>query len=66
MVDDEMISNQDLLDMIDVEGFGYAIEDYVNPADIDDPETRALWSAAKEAMSNLNAHLERFRDIDAT
>lgn len=43
-------TNADLADIIDDEGAGYAITDYVSVERITDLETRALWIAAERAI----------------
>lgn len=43
-------NNVDLANIIEDEGAGYAITDYVNAERIEDPETRALWIAAERAI----------------
>lgn len=53
-------SNQELNDIIENEGLCYAITDYINPRDIEDPTTLDLWATAKTAIEYLETHLLQF------
>lgn len=50
MTEYRKFTNADLADIIEDEGAGYAITDYVNADHIEDQETRALWIAAERAI----------------
>ena len=54
----ELYSDTDLRNVIENEGFGYAIYGYMNPNEIESPETKRLWLAAYEAMVALAKHLK--------
>lgn len=51
-------TKEDLRDIVETEGLGYAIMDYVNPKNIEDKDIRVLWETAKDAMEDLADELE--------
>ena len=38
----------------EIEGHGYAVENYLSHNKIDDPELRELWKQAEESIKNLS------------
>lgn len=54
----EMYTDDDLRDIIDNEGLGYAIESYVSIDRILEPKTKALWISAYVSLVELTKHLE--------
>lgn len=54
-------SNQDILDIIDNEGLGYAVYGYLGPKGefFQDVELGELWDKAAVAMKTLQARLRR-------
>lgn len=54
---EEKYSDETLVDIIEEEGLGYAVQYYVNPDKIKNSDTYDLWKAAKEALNNLCLHL---------
>lgn len=48
-----MYDNEFLRNAIDQEGLGYAIEDYLDPDHIQDPEVREAWKAAAAAIGRV-------------
>lgn len=47
-----------LAGLIEQEGLDYAIQHYLDPQQIQDPETKRLWLRAKHALDALAKHLE--------
>ncbi len=54
-------TNERLVDIVDSEGLGYAIQHYVSPEAIDDKALRALWEKAARAMNAIDALLDEVR-----
>ena len=52
------MTDKDLRDVIENEGFGYAVQDYLDPDQIEDKATKELWLDAKEALDKLAEHLK--------
>jgi hypothetical protein len=50
-------TNEELRDIIDSEGLGYAIQFHTSADSIEDEEVAALWKTAKEAMDEIEALL---------
>lgn len=52
-------SNDELIDIIDNEGLGYAVYGYLNPnpEKFEDPITLELWYKAHVALKDLAEHL---------
>lgn len=46
-------SLEDMAEIIDSEGLGYAIEDYVNSEDIEDPRLVDLWDQATVTLAAI-------------
>lgn len=44
--------------IVDCEGLGYAVTDYLGADSIEDPELARLWRQAKEALDEINEILE--------
>jgi hypothetical protein len=40
------------------EGLGYAIQHYLDPEDIEDPQLRKLWEEADQALKSVDAFFE--------
>ena len=49
--------DEELKDIIDNEGFGYAVQYYLNPEKIECEDTKRLWIEAAKAMDALAEHL---------
>lgn len=47
-------SNADIADIIEDEGLGYAITDYVYVERIEDPTMRALWEHAHSTLGTIS------------
>lgn len=45
------------VDVIENEGLGYAVKDYIHGGAFKDPETARLWTLAAETLEALEAHL---------
>jgi len=56
-----MISNAEVLGVVESEGLGYAVTDYLNASSIDDPDLRKVWRAAAEALAQLESALDALR-----
>lgn len=52
-------TNGDLVDIIENESLGYAVQHYLGAEHIEDRETAKLWKAADEALGALVKRLER-------
>jgi hypothetical protein len=50
-------SDDDLKDIIEMEGLEYAVRHYLNSEKIADSDTRDLWRQAEEALNRLVLHL---------
>lgn len=50
--------NHEALEILDTEGTGYAVTDYIRGDAFADPETARLWAAARTALSSLCTYLE--------
>ena len=46
-------SNEEVRDIIEQEGFGYAVTCYMGPTAIADPRIKVLWKQAQDAMKEL-------------
>ena len=46
-------SNDEVADIIENEGLGYAIESYLGYKDIDDPKLAKAWKQAEDAISKI-------------
>lgn len=57
-------SNAELADIIEDEGAGYAITEYVDPERIEDVETRRQWLAAKIAVESVCQRVFRARSAN--
>lgn len=55
---EEKYSDEDLRNLIDNEGLGYAIYGYLNPSMVENETTKALWLDAYNALKALSEHLE--------
>lgn len=51
-------TDKELRDIIENEGFSYAVQDYLDPDSIEDGTTKKLWADAKEALDKLAKHLK--------
>lgn len=47
-------SNEQLKDIIEQEGLGYAIHCYAGAESIEDPEVKAAWEKASRAMTEIS------------
>jgi hypothetical protein len=57
-------SDQDILDIVDNEGLGYAVSGYLGPKGdtFEDVALGRLWNEAEQAMSALQARLRRIEE----
>lgn len=53
---------EDLYDIVQNEGLGYAVADYVNPDTIEDDEMRKLWKEADEALKKVQRVLDKWEE----
>jgi len=60
----EKFSDQDLRDLIDNEGLGYAVYGYLSADRVEDPYTALLWSNAYVALAALDKHLNEGSDYE--
>lgn len=51
--DRDFITLEGLAGIVETEGLGYAIEDYLSADRIADPEVRTLWDQASKAMKRI-------------
>jgi hypothetical protein len=51
-------SIQDLADIVEIEGLGYSISDYVNPDKIEDASLKKLWKKAQDALRAVQDFLD--------
>lgn len=51
------LSINDVLDIVDKEGLGYAVQDYLDKEEIDDDELYDLWEEAERALNALDRYL---------
>lgn len=54
---EKLYSDDDLRNIIDNEGLGYAVQWYLSADRIEDKDTADLWREAKKALDNLSLHL---------
>ena len=50
-------SNQQVADIVESEGLGYAVQHYMGADAIKDPKLAALWKTAKDALDAIEAML---------
>lgn len=55
---ERLYSNEDLANIIENEGLGYAIQYYLNPEKIEDVEVRLAWANAKVLLDWLEKKLK--------
>ena len=53
----EQKSNQEVADIVEMEGLGYAVQHYLGAESIKDEKLAALWASAKEALNAIVAAL---------
>jgi len=53
---------EDLYDIVQNEGLGYAVSDYVNADTIEDDEMRKLWENASEALKKVEDALDKWEE----
>lgn len=51
---------QEVADIVDTEGLGYAITDYTGSDSIEDEELSKLWKEAEEVLGKINKILEPY------
>jgi hypothetical protein len=49
---------QDVVDIINTEGLGYAVQDYLNFDNIEDKELLKLWMVAQETLDAIEKYIE--------
>jgi len=52
-----MYSKSEVKEIVESEGLGYAVQDYMSADDINDPKLRKLWHNAKVALDALSSYL---------
>ncbi|MEI2465168.1 hypothetical protein [Niallia taxi] len=55
-------SIQDVADIVDSEGLGYAITGYLSSANIEDDNLRELWIKAAEVLDKIEKTLEPYTE----
>jgi hypothetical protein len=53
-------SNQDVADIVQSEGLGYAIESYLSHNQIEDEGLAKLWQDCRAIMSEINRKLDEY------
>lgn len=56
-----MFDNAELADIIEDEGIGYAVQEYVDIERVTDPETRAMWTQAHFLLGAISQRCFRAR-----
>jgi len=51
------MTNEEVKDIIDNEGLGYAIQDYMSSDDFEDAQLAKLWDKASEALNAVTKYL---------
>lgn len=46
-------TKEEVADVVEMEGLGYAVQYYMGPENIEDDELAREWRAAKEALDNI-------------
>lgn len=54
---EEKKTNQEVICIIEDEGFGYAVHDYISADSIEDKELAEKWKAAKLALDAIEDYL---------
>lgn len=57
---DELYSNEEVFALIENEGIGYAIQDYLSADKIADEELAQMWSEAKQLLSAIEDYLNDY------
>lgn len=55
---EEKYSINDVCHLVDSEGLGYAIQDYLRADNIEDPELSKLWAEAKATLDKIEIFLD--------
>jgi hypothetical protein len=50
-------SNRQVADIVEMEGLGYAVQNYMSADQIKDQKLAALWKTAKDALDAIEAML---------
>ncbi|TPF18053.1 hypothetical protein [Priestia megaterium] len=53
---------EDLYYIVENEGLGYAVADYVNPDTIENDEMRKIWIEADEALKKVQKILDKWEE----
>jgi hypothetical protein len=61
----KMKTLEDLRDIVESVGLGYAVTDGISPNTIEDREVRKLWSQARDILSEIESILEGAVDDNA-
>jgi len=56
----EKRSIQDVADIVEIEGLGYAVSNYLSAENIEEPELARQWKIAKEALTAIENIIEPF------
>lgn len=54
----------DVADIVESEGLGYAVMDYMSAEKIEDEDLARLWRIAKEALDGIDAILDGANETD--
>lgn len=57
MEDGKLYTNEEIADVVESEGLGYAVQYYLNPELIEDDELKQKWQDAKDALDALTEYL---------
>lgn len=61
---DELYSNAEVHALIENEGIGYAVQDYLRADRIQDEDLAQMWADARELLNCIEAYLADFAPID--
>lgn len=53
-------SNEDIAEIIESEGLGYAVESYIDPFGIEDVQLQMYWQTAKANLEAIREHLKGY------
>lgn len=55
-------TTMEVVDVVECEGLGYAVQDYMSADSIEDPGLAAAWQRAKDALDEINSILNKEMD----
>ena len=56
----ELLTNEEVAQIIENEGMGYAIMWYLNAVNIEDPKLASLWQQTSVLLRKIEKHLEPY------